>query len=56
MTVQIPALGAKIRKALPDVTWQRVPEPMLRRLVEIEKVERRQRREADTGADHHSEG
>jgi hypothetical protein len=56
MTVQIPALGAKIRKALPDVTWRRVPEPMLRLLVEIEKVEGRQRREPDTGADHHSEG
>jgi hypothetical protein len=44
-------LGRTLRESLPDVTWQRVPNEMLRLLVKISEAEARKERsgQADTG-------
>jgi hypothetical protein len=39
--------GAVLRKKMPDATWERIPDAMLRLLVEIEKAE------ADRETFHH---
>jgi hypothetical protein len=39
----VPKLGTELRGLLPDTTWQRVPDRMLRLLVEVERSDSHRR-------------